>query len=419
MMEAGQEASPSCVHCGLCLSACPTYLELGTEMDSPRGRIHLMQAVQDGSMPLSADVVRHLDKCLGCRACEPACPSGVLYEELIETARERIESEYPRDREQRLRRWLIANVFPHPAILRLLLLPLRVLDLMGLLRRLRRASKWVAMLPPLRSWQPVRALTPAQGPTRYRVALLTGCVQQVLFAEINRATVRVLSRQGCAVQAPVRQVCCGALYMHGGDRQKAQACARRNIDVFGDNHEAIIVNAAGCGAMLKEYGRLLADDPAYAGRARAFSAKVRDATEWVVSLPASSRGQFAAHVTYHDACHLVHAQGIAAAPRQLLRQIPGVELSELAEADVCCGSAGSYSLTEPEMAQRLGQRKAANLQATGARYVAVGNPGCAMQIAQHLRQAGSDMEVVHPMELLDRAYRSARSASRKLRPQSS
>ncbi len=405
MTALAHETSPNCVHCGLCLSACPTYLELGTEMDSPRGRLHLMQAVEDGSMPLGSAVVRHLDQCLGCRACETACPSGVPYGERIEAARERIAGEFPRDRQQRLRRWFIASVFPHPAILRLLVLPLRVLDLMGLLGRLRRARKWVAMLPPLRGWQAVRSLTPAQGPLRHQVALLTGCVQQVLFAEINRATVRVLSRHGCSVHAPTQQVCCGALYLHGGDRHRAQACARRNIDVFGDTHDAIIVNAAGCGAMLKEYGRLLADDPVYAGRAQAFSAKVRDATEWVASLPPSKRGRFEAHVTYHDACHLVHAQKIAAAPRQLLRQIPGVELTELTEADVCCGSAGSYSLTEPEMAQRLGQRKASHLQATGARYVAVANPGCAMQIAHYLRQAGSNMEIVHPMELLDRAYR--------------
>jgi glycolate oxidase iron-sulfur subunit len=393
-----------CVHCGLCLNACPTYVELGTEMDSPRGRVYLMKALQDGALGLSADVVRHFDLCLGCRACETACPSGVRYGELIESTRTWIEERHRRRFVDRVRRLLIQAVFPYPHRLRKLLLPLRLLERIGVLPLLRAASDRIAALPRLVSWPPLPEVSSAAAAER-RVGLLSGCVAEVLFGETNRATVRVLNRNGCTVIAPRAQGCCGALHLHAGDRDAARACARRNIDAFPTELEAIIVNAAGCGAVLKEYGELLAEDPAYQARAQAFAAKVRDVTEYLVALPLlPPTVAVPQRVTYHDACHLAHAQGVRDAPRQLLRQIPGLELCELADADACCGSAGSYSLTEPEMAARLGAQKAANIESTGAPLVAAANPGCAMQIGAALRRAQVDAIVVHPVELLDRAY---------------
>jgi glycolate oxidase iron-sulfur subunit len=394
-----------CVHCGLCLSACPTYVELGTEMDSPRGRIYLMKALEDGSMAMTPDVARHLDLCLGCRACETACPSGVRYGELIESVRSFVEEQHRRPLWDRMRRRLITLVFPHPQLLRLMLLPLRLLEVLGLLRPLRRFSGAVALLPELRSWEPLPEVFPAHAPERQRVGFVAGCVAQVLFAETNWATARVLARNHCSVITPATQSCCGALYLHAGARGQALNCARRNIDTFPADLSAIIVNAAGCGAMLKEYGALLADDPAYAERAGAFSAKVRDITEFLAGMPlVRPCGEVRGRVTYHDACHLVHGQGVREAPRAVLRRIPGVELVEMTDSDVCCGSAGSYNLTEPEMAQRLRTRKVENIRATGVTCVAAANPGCAMQIQAGLRHAGLDVAVVHPVELLDQAY---------------
>jgi glycolate oxidase iron-sulfur subunit len=394
-----------CVHCGLCLQACPTYVELGTEMDSPRGRIYLMKGLEEGVLPMTADVARHLDLCLGCRACETACPSGVHYGELIESARTYVEEQHRRSLVDRLRRRAITLIFPRPQLLRRLLLPLRLLELVGVLRAVRRASSVAAMLPRLGWWEPLPPVVPAHGNEKQRVGLVAGCVAQVLFAETNRATARVLARNGCSVLTPARQTCCGALYLHSGARRAALECARRNIDEFPSDLSAILVNAAGCGVMLKEYGALLADDPVYAPRARTFSAKVRDITEFLAALPITPpRGGLRLRVTYHDACHLAHGQGVRDAPRRLLRQIPGLQLIELPEPDTCCGSAGSYNLTEPEMARRLGDRKAANVRATGATCVAAANPGCVMQIRAGLHRAGVDATVLHPVELLDRAY---------------
>lgn len=403
-----------CVHCGLCLSACPTYLELGTEMDSPRGRIYLMRALEDGAVDCTPDVARHLDLCLGCRACETACPSGVRYGELIESARAFVEANHHRPLADRVRRRLITWAFPRPQRLRNLLAPLRLLELVGLLGLVRRVSATAAMLPRLGSWEPLPERTAAVGPERRQVGFVAGCVAQVLFARTNHATARVLARNGCAVLTPARQGCCGALYLHAGARDAARACARHNIDVFGPDLDAIVVNAAGCGVMLKQYGELLADDPAYAARARAFSARVRDVTEYLVALPlVPPRGRIAARVTYHDACHLAHGQGVREAPRALLRRIPGVELVELPDADLCCGSAGSYNLTEPEMARRLGERKAATVRSTGATCVAAANPGCIMQIQAALDRAGVAVTVKHPVELLDEAYEDGVGSDRK------
>jgi glycolate oxidase iron-sulfur subunit len=394
-----------CVHCGLCLPACPTYVELGTEMDSPRGRIYLMKALEEGALPMLPEVARHLDLCLGCRACETACPSGVRYGDLIESARAFVEAHHHRPLGERLRRRLITRVVPHPSLLRLLLLPLRWLEVIGVLNLVRHFSSAAAMLPRLGWWAPVPELEPARTPERHRVGFVAGCVAQVLFAETNRATLRVLARNGCTVETPARQVCCGALYLHAGVAREALDCARRNIDAFPDTLEAIVVNAAGCGAMLKQYGELLANDPAYAERAHAFSAKVRDVSEFLATIDlVPPTRPIRARVTYHDACHLAHGQGVREAPRALLRQIPGLELVELDDADMCCGSAGSYNLTEPEMARRLGERKAATIRATGATCVAAANPGCVMQIQASLRRSGSDAVVRHPIELLDEAY---------------
>jgi glycolate oxidase iron-sulfur subunit len=395
-----------CVHCGLCLSACPTYLDLGTEMDSPRGRIYLMKALEDGSLAPGSDVTRHLDLCLGCRACETACPSGVRYGELIESARSYVEEQHQRAPLDSLRRQLITRVLPHPQRVRALLAPLRLLELLGVLTPLRRLTGLVAALPTLGSWEPLPEVVAARAPERQSVGLLAGCVAQVLFAETNRATVRVLIRNGCKVCTPARQVCCGALYLHAGARREARECARRNIDAFPADLSTILANAAGCGAMLKQYGELLADDPQYAARARAFSAKVRDVTEFLAALPmVPPQGEICARVAYHDACHLAHAQNVRQAPRALLQQIRGIELVELRDADTCCGSAGSYNLTEPAMARRLGERKAETIRATGAAYVAAANPGCIMQIRAALQRGGIAATVVHPIELLDAAYR--------------
>lgn len=394
-----------CVHCGLCLNACPTYVELGTEMDSPRGRIYLMKQLEEGTLPLTDDVARHLDLCLGCRACETACPSGVRYGELIEAARGYVESHHERAWWDRTLRKLVMQVFPHPRRLRLALAPLHVLERLGILGVLRAVSPLVAMLPRLRRRRRLPSLNLAPTEERHRVGLLAGCVGSVLFAHTNQATVRVLNRNHCTVVVPKSQVCCGALYLHAGNREEAAACARANIEAFGPDIGAVLVNAAGCGAMMKEYGALLADDAVYGEKARAFSARVKDVTEYLAELPLEPPPYpVKARVTYHDACHLAHGQGVREQPRALLRGIPGLTLTELSDADMCCGSAGSYNLTEPEMAQRLGARKAENVRTTGANIVAVANPGCAMQIEANLRRAGIRTLVMHPIELLDRAY---------------
>jgi len=400
-----------CVHCGLCLSACPTYLELGTEMDSPRGRIHLMRGLEEGTLSLTPDVARHLDLCLGCRACETACPSGVRYGAMIEAARVRVESEHHRSRWERVKRSAIEYVFPRPDVLRALLLPLRVLELLGILRWLRRMSAIVGMLPRLDSWAPPVEVVAAHGGERKRVGLFSGCVAQVMFAQTNRSTAQVLACNGCTVVTPRLQGCCGALYLHAGSRDAARDCARRNIEAFAADLETIVVTAAGCGAAMKEYGALLSDDPAYARKAQVFAARVRDVTELLDEIPLQAPcGIEPVRVAYHDACHLAHGQGVREAPRRLLRRIPGVELVELPESDVCCGSAGSYNLTEPQMARRLGERKARNIQSTRAEIVAAANPGCAIQIRAALARKGIAVEVCHPVELLDRAYATRRKA---------
>jgi glycolate oxidase iron-sulfur subunit len=398
-----------CVHCGLCLDACPTYLQLGTEADSPRGRIHLAAALADGSLAMSAEVVRHFDLCLGCRACETACPSGVPYGKVLEATRERIEQDGARGIVDRLERRLLLEVFPKPSRLRLVANVVRLLRSLGLWGVVEAALPAARLFPALgedRSATSSRAL----GEERRCVDLFTGCVAAIVQGNVNAAAIRALNRTGVSVDVPERQGCCGALHLHAGDLEGARTLARANVDAFESGNGTVVVTAAGCGAAIREYGELLASDPAYAARAARLAQRVRDVTEVAAEEPPAGEllRPLALRVTYHDACHLAHAQGVLEAPRRLLRAIPGIELVELAESDLCCGSAGSYNLTEPEMARALGRRKVDNIAATGADCVAVANPGCALQIAAELRRRGSGVRVAHPLELLDEALGGAK-----------
>jgi glycolate oxidase iron-sulfur subunit len=410
-----------CVHCGLCLAYCPTFSLLGTEMDSPRGRIHLIKSLAEGRIRLTDSAAAHLDLCLGCRACETVCPSGVPYGELIEAARAEIERQRPGGPLRRLFRWLnFAVLLPHPRLLSLAAGAFRFYQTSGL-RAVVRRSGLLGLLPDrLRQWEPLlpdlppaRAplpeVTPATLPVRGRVGLLSGCIQRVAFGPHNRATVRVLARNGFEVVVPRSQACCGALHAHSGEHGLAQGLARQLIEVFeAARVDRVVVNVSGCGAHMKAYATLLADDPAWRERARRFAASVRDVSELLATEPL--RGPLrpvARTVTYHDPCHIVHGQKIRQEPRILLGQVPGLELVELPESDWCCGSAGTYNLVQPEMAQRLQQRKIAHIRETGAAAVVTANPGCIIQIAQGLRAAGSRVEVLHIVEVLDEAYRSS------------
>jgi glycolate oxidase iron-sulfur subunit len=405
------DKSLACIHCGLCLSSCPTYLETGNENDSPRGRIYLMRAVQDGRLPLGDAAVRHVDLCLGCRACEAVCPSGVHYGELLEATRDHIEQHHQRPPWQRfLRRIAIEQVFPFPRRMELALLPAKLLRRFGFQRWLPKfARDALALIPdkPSRVSLP-RCSVSTAADKRGRVGFVSGCVMSVLFGETNAASVRLLNRAGFDVVTPEDQGCCGALYAHGGNLEDARAAARRNIAIFErENLDAIIINAAGCGSTLKEYGHLLRDDPVWAARGAAFSDKVKDLVEWLGRFPIGDWQSAIGNppcVTYHDACHLAHAQRIAQPPRQLVRAIAGENFVELPESDVCCGSAGSYNLTEPEMAERLQRRKVENILKSGARIVVTTNPGCLLQMQAGLRKSGAgNIEVLHIADYLDRA----------------
>ncbi len=405
------EKALACIHCGLCLSSCPTYLETGNENDSPRGRIYLMRAVQDGRLALGDGSVRHVDLCLGCRACEAVCPSGVQYGELLEATRHHIEQHHERSVWQTiLRRWIIERIFPFPERMELALIPAKWAKRLGIERWLPRfAREALALIPVSAAAVELPRVTAATGGSRRgRVGFVSGCVMSVMFGETNAASVRLLSRAGFDVVTPAEQGCCGALFAHGGNLEQARASARRNIAVFDAlNVDAIIINAAGCGSTLKEYGHLLHDDPAWAARAMAFSAKVKDLTEWLSRHAPTVSGEGVGDgrlVTYHDACHLAHAQRIEKLPRELVRAVAGENFVELPEANVCCGSAGSYNLTEPEMAARLQERKTGNVLKTGAKIVVTTNPGCLLQMRAGLLKAGvHDVEVVHIADYLDRA----------------
>ncbi|HEY1376370.1 MAG TPA: (Fe-S)-binding protein [Gemmataceae bacterium] len=411
-----------CIHCGLCLSACPTYEELKIEPDSPRGRIYLMRAVADGRLPLDEQVRTHLDLCLDCRACESACPSGVRYHQLIEPFRLAMDklglASKPLPWVQRM---VLRHLFPYAGRDRLALAPARFLQWSGLDRLLTKLGMFKLlpkslrqmhdMLPELKP-HPGRLpdVLPAEGPRRARVALFTGCVADAVYPQTNLATAKVLQRNGCEVVIPRSQGCCGALPYHSGDEKQALRFAAANCDAFGFGPDdlgpidAIVTNAAGCGAQLKEYGHLLhGGEHAEAGAKLA--GKVRDVSEFLMELgPVEPTHPLRLKATYHDACHLAHGQGVRSQPRALLGMIPGLELLPLPESELCCGAAGSYNLTQPEMADRLGARKADRILATGADAVFTGNVGCLMQITRHLKAKRPDFWVAHPIDALWASY---------------
>ena len=404
-----------CVHCGLCLPTCPTYALLGVEMDSPRGRIRLMKNVLDGRLDAdSAGYDEHIYKCLDCRACETACPSGVEFGKLVEGARAQIERSRPRGTPARLVRWLVfRQLLTHNTRLALVSKLGHVSKQLGV-GRLLRPVPFVRRLASLLDLVPDRAPDGGRLPARFaasgtqraRVALFQGCVMRAAFAGTNAATARVLARNGIEVLVPADQTCCGALHAHAGERADARELARANIALLeGLDVDAIIVNAAGCGANLKEYGWLLREDAAWHDRAERFSQRVKDAIEFLADLGLSATpGPVEGRVTYDDPCHLLHGQKIKAQPRALLQAIPGIAFVELPEADWCCGSAGIYNVTQPELSRQLLHRKVERIRGTGADLVVTANPGCEMQLASGLRADGSRATVIHLMDLLDRAY---------------
>ncbi|MBF85421.1 MAG: glycolate oxidase [Acidobacteria bacterium] len=407
----------ACVHCGFCLPVCPTYVLWGEEMDSPRGRLHLMKAEAEGRVPIKTPFVQRMDNCLGCLACMTACPSGVQYGRLIEGTRAVVEASFDRPLRDRLFRAMLFAVLPYPFRLRLVSAPLAVLtrlrdwfDFGSWLDWFPARVRALVRLAPERigngSALPERTL--ARGTRRARVGLLTGCVQRVFFSEVNRATARVLAAEGCEVVAPAEQGCCGALSLHAGREHEAKAFARRAMAAFERaSVDQIAVNVAGCGSAMKEYGRLFANDPEWAGRAAACAARVRDVSEVLAEIgPARApRHRLEARVAYHEACHLVHGQGVRIQPRTLLEAIPGVTLMTPREGELCCGSAGIYNLVEPEAGAALGARKMAAIGDLDVDFVATGNAGCLLQLVAAARAAGRALRFVHPIQLVDAAIR--------------
>ena len=406
-----------CVHCGFCLPSCPTYVLWGEEMDSPRGRIHLLSELLeppesgvDSASPvaqgvLTASVATHFDRCLGCMACLTSCPSGVSYDRLIEDARERVEESGHRPLAERLVRELVFRTVPYPRRLRAALLAER------LGRRLplpRVARPLVSLAPPWRSRERLPKFTAAQGESRGTVGMLIGCVQRVVFGDVNSATVRVLSTEGFSVVAP-RQGCCGALSVHAGRLDEGRARARKLIDAFeGLELDAIIVNAAGCGSTMKEYGHLLRDDADYAAKARVFSERVRDVSEHVAhTSPRAVLEPLPLRIALQDSCHLLHAQRVSGELRSALRRVPQLEIAEPREQELCCGSAGIYNLVQPEAAAELGRRKAACILETEAVAFVSANPGCLIQVSAGLRAEGVSLPALHPIEVLDASMRGA------------
>ena len=443
----------TCVHCGFCLPTCPTYVLWGEEMDSPRGRVYLMKAAAEGRAEMTQAFVQHFDRCLGCVACVTACPSGVQYGPLIEKTRAQIERRYDRSLSDRLFRSALMALVPYPGRLRLAMLPLAVIGpIVRAIGRalmvpragngesgfsriddgvrkpqpsanpsfLQRVAAALALSPPVSLFSMFSRIaehTPAVGQPRMKVAVLTGCVQRLSFADVNRATVNVLAAEGCSVAAPAAQGCCGALPLHAGHIDQARQLAKRNIEVFeAAGVDRIVVNAAGCGSAMKEYKDLLAADPAWAARAHAFSAKVRDVSEVLTELgePRVPRQPIRARVVYHDACHLAHGQGVRAEPRALLQAIPGLELLTPAESEICCGSAGIYNLVQPGPAAELGARKARHIAALTPDLIATANPGCTLQISAAARVLGYKWPVFHPIQLVDASIHGRRL--RGLRP---
>lgn len=409
-----------CIHCGLCLNHCPTYRLLGVEMDSPRGRIHQMILVEEGRLKLADSFVRHIDLCLDCRACETACPSGVQYGKLVEAARAQIEQAYRRPLVSRLvRRLSFHHLLPFPSRLAMLARLLRFYQRSGLQRFVRSSGLLSLLGKPGRSeallprvddqffFSELGRVFPAEGERRARVAFFAGCIAQVTFAEMNRATVRVLQKNGCEVVVPSGQLCCGALHVHAGVRDVARQLARTNLESFlREEADAIITNAAGCGSTLKEYEELFPHDHKTRERARQFAAKMRDVTEFLAELGLRKPEKpVPLRVTYQDSCHLVHGQKIRSAPRELLRAIPGVELVEMKLADHCCGSAGIYNIAQPDISEQLLAEKMEHARATGAQSIVTANPGCLLQLRAGVERFRTGQRVLHVVELLDRSYR--------------
>jgi glycolate dehydrogenase iron-sulfur subunit len=413
-----RELLDDCVHCGFCLPACPTYRLWGEEADSPRGRILLMDAAARGQLALTPDLVRHWDACLGCMACVPACPSGVRYDRLIEQTRQQVERRHRRPAADRLRRAAIFAVAPHPRRMRAVAAALLVYRASGLRRLLQRRIGGITALAPAISAAAVTARTPHHVPAvaanatiagAKTAVLLTGCVQHGLYGDVNQATARVLSAYGWDVHVPTGQGCCGALELHAGRQAAAQRRARKLLAAFGaamDSPGAVLaVNSAGCGSVLKEYAELLAGTPE-AAAAEQLAARTRDVSELLAAAgtPSAPLHPLPLRVAYHDACHLAHAQGIRDQPRALLASIPGLEIVPLAEAELCCGSAGIYNLVQPKAAADLGRRKAAHVRSAAPDVLVAANPGCLLQISAHLGGDGG-VPTFHPVELLDAALR--------------
>lgn len=418
--EAGpaQADLDKCVHCGLCLNACPTYRELGVEMDSPRGRIYQMNMVANGA-PITDNYIEHLNLCLACRGCESACPSGVPYGRMIEAARAEIRAKVPQSFGAKLANKLVfRGLLRSRTTLQMAGGGLYFYQVSGL-QRLVRATGLLKVFGKLAD---IEALTPtaevpffypnfgktfpAVGERRFRVAFLAGCIANVTFARLNEATVRVLQKNGCEVVIPGGQSCCGALHLHSGLKGQAKDLARNNIDAIpADEYDAILTNAAGCGSTLKEYDELLHSDSAYSERAEKFRLKMKDVTEFLASLELNrDLGPLEGVVTYQDSCHLAHGQKIREAPRKLLRAIPGITFREMPMADICCGSAGIYNVVESEMAREILQKKMSYVSATKANIIATANPGCMLQLAAGARLFGTGQRVAHVVQLLDESY---------------
>lgn len=411
----------ACVHCGLCLAACPTYTQNGLETDSPRGRIYMMRGLAEGQIDLTDPLLHHLDLCLDCRACETACPSGVVYHELLEEARTTLAAGRSRSLTDRLLELVFFHLFPYPTRLKLALLPVRLLQKIGLwplvssltplpdkLAQMRRLLPESGPLWPAKLAQryPSTRSDQADGPL---IGFFAGCVGSVMYQDVNRQAIALLRHAGSQVRVPPEQTCCGAIHHHGAKPQDAKAMARRNIDAFlpvnGPQVKWIVTDIAGCGAMLKEYAHLLKDDPAYAKRAVEFVRRTMDISQALVELAAGSslaRPPRALNwtVAYHDACHLAHAQKVTSQPRQMLSWIKGLKVVPLPESDICCGAAGTYNIAQPEMAAQLGERKIRNIQSTGADIAVMGNVGCAMQIQSQAKRLGVPLRVMHPVTLL-------------------
>jgi glycolate oxidase iron-sulfur subunit len=411
------ELIEKCVHCGFCLPVCPTYVLWGQEMDSPRGRIYLMKLAGDGATDMNPNWVSHFDSCLGCMACMTACPSGVDYGKLIEATRAQIERNTPRSSSEKRHRHFLFETFTNPERLKRLRLPLllyqksgfqAVVRASGLLNFLpKKMQAMEALLPKLGPNETVAEVTPAIGAKRRRVGLLLGCVQREFFPQVNVATARVLAAEGCEVVAPQAQPCCGALLVHAGEEAAAIEMAKKTIDVFESaNVDAIVTNAAGCGSNVKEYGHLLRDEPEYADSARRFAARCKDISEVLTDLdPLATRHPLKLRVAFHDSCHLQHAQGVRSQPRALLANIPDLQLAEIPEAAICCGSAGIYNLVQPDAANAIGDRKAALIAPLKADVIATGNPGCVLQIQASLARNGHRTPVMHTIQLLDASIR--------------